>query len=55
MFVAAVKKTLSFTLPAHFKPEFLSSTQYLGFYEGVIAMNMEKHFRVSYRADGSCL
>lgn len=55
MFVAAVKKALSLTLPSHFKPEFLPSTLYLGFYEGVRAINVEKHFWVSYRADGSPL
>lgn len=50
MFVAAVKKALSLTLTAHFKPTFLSSTLYLRFYEGVSAINMAKHFQVSYRA-----
>lgn len=45
MFVAAVKKALSLTLPAHFKTEFLPSTLYLGFCEGVSAINMERHFQ----------
>lgn len=53
--MAAVKKALSLTLPALFKPEILSSAPYLGFYEGVGAINVEKHFRVPYRADGSPL
>jgi len=45
MFVAAVKKALSLTLPAHFKTEFSPSILYPGFYEGVSAIKMEKHFQ----------
>lgn len=39
------KKALSLTVPAYFKTKLLPFTLYLGFYEGISSINMEKHFQ----------